>query len=71
MPFTPGQLVQHVLGMIRSKKGGWVLALNLDLVARGVREPAYASLIRDADIIVADGHPRPIQIGRACGCGAC
>ncbi len=57
MPFTPGQLVQHVLGMIRSRKGGWVLALNLDLVARGVRQPEYKALICKADITVADGHP--------------
>ena len=56
-PFTPGQLVQHILGMLRAKKGGWILALNLDLVARGVREPSYSALIKDADITVADGHP--------------
>lgn len=56
-PTTPIQLLQHVLWMIESKNGGWVLAINLDLVSRGVREPDYADLIRKADLSIADGYP--------------
>lgn len=56
-PVTPQSLLRHVLWMIQERQGGWVLALNLDLVARGVRDPEFAMLIRKAELSVADGHP--------------
>ncbi len=50
-------LLRHVLWQIAERQGGWVLALNLDLVARGERDPAFAQLIRGAEMTVADGYP--------------
>lgn len=56
-PFSHDQLVQYVLDRVAQKKGGWILALNLDLVARGIREPEFATLIKRATVTVADGQP--------------
>lgn len=42
---------------IASGQGGWLVTLNTEMLARCTREPAYADLIRQADIITADGMP--------------
>ncbi len=41
----------------RTRRGKWVVTLNTEMIARGVREPEYAALLRDADLIFADGMP--------------
>jgi len=43
-------------------EGHWIATLNLDYYARGVREPQFLELLRQADVFTADGMP----ILRAC-----
>ncbi len=50
-------LVQETLAAARDGRGGWMLALNLDLVARSRREPEYGELLRKATLTFADGFP--------------
>jgi N-acetylglucosaminyldiphosphoundecaprenol N-acetyl-beta-D-mannosaminyltransferase len=50
-------LMREVQRRMAAGEGGWVLTLNLEMVSRSVREPAYGSTIRSADLIVADGMP--------------
>jgi N-acetylglucosaminyldiphosphoundecaprenol N-acetyl-beta-D-mannosaminyltransferase len=40
-----------------SGKGGWVVTLNTEMLAKCSREKDYASLIRKADFFTADGMP--------------
>lgn len=49
--------VQAVTGRARQGQGGWLLTLNTEMLARGSRDPGYLGLIRQADIITADGMP--------------
>lgn len=37
--------------------GGWIVTPNVDIWRRVVREPASAELVRQADLVVADGMP--------------
>ena len=50
-------ILADVMQRIASGQGGWLLTLNTEMLARCTREPAYADLIRQADIITADGMP--------------
>ncbi|MFN3496032.1 MAG: WecB/TagA/CpsF family glycosyltransferase [Hydrogenophaga sp.] len=50
-------ILDDVLRRIGSGSGGWLLTLNTEMLARCTREPSYAALIRQADIITADGMP--------------
>ena len=38
-------------------KGAWLLTLNTEMIARCARDPEYLSLLKEADIITADGMP--------------
>lgn len=38
-------------------QGMWLLTLNAEMVSRGLRDPAYWSLVKQADLITADGMP--------------
>lgn len=38
-------------------EGGWVVTLNTEMLAKCSREKDYAALLRQADIITADGMP--------------
>ena len=49
--------VQTIVEKAASGEGAWLLTLNTEMLARGVREPDYWSLIKKADIITADGMP--------------
>lgn len=54
---SEAECVMHVIGEIQRKRGGWVVTANLDHVRRAQGEGSYASLIRQADLLVADGMP--------------
>lgn len=41
----------------RAGDGAWVVTLNLEMLARIGREPAYGTLIGGADLFTADGAP--------------
>ena len=57
VPVDAVAVLQQVLWQIQNRRGGWILALNLDLVARGQRDKSFADLMKSADITVADGYP--------------
>ena len=55
-----GSLNDHVQDVVQRAEqghGAWLLTLNTEMLARGVREPDYWSLVKKADIITADGMP--------------
>lgn len=37
--------------------GGWLALVNLEMIARSKKDSAYASVLKSADIIIADGMP--------------
>jgi N-acetylglucosaminyldiphosphoundecaprenol N-acetyl-beta-D-mannosaminyltransferase len=54
---TRSQLVGHVVAECEAGRGGWVLTANVDYLQRFASEPETASILREADCIVADGIP--------------
>lgn len=54
---TQDGLKQLMLDRLSRSEGAWVLTLNLEMVARSRRDPAYSELAHSADIFVADGMP--------------
>lgn len=46
-----------ILSLIKSRKGGWILTLNLESVSRARIDPNYSRLVHSADMVVADGMP--------------
>lgn len=60
LPVSRGDLgshVQEITDRASRGDGAWLLTLNTEMLARGVRDPAYWNLVRKADIITADGMP--------------
>lgn len=60
LPVSRGSLVAHVrevVGRALKGEGAWLLTLNTEMIARGLREPDYLQLLHGADIITADGMP--------------
>lgn len=41
----------------RQRSGGWIVTLNLEMVARAARDGAYRDILSAADYMVADGMP--------------
>ncbi len=57
---SAGSLDTHLgflLACAAQCRGLWVVTLNLEMVATALRDPGYGQLLRDADIVVADGMP--------------
>lgn len=54
---TEAQAVEHVIGELAKGRGGWVVTPNLDHLRRLERDSAFASLYRNAQLVVADGMP--------------
>lgn len=50
-------ILDDVLRRIDSARGGWLLTLNTEMLARCTREPSYRELIARADVVTADGMP--------------
>lgn len=49
--------IRELIGRVDQGRGAWLLTLNTEMLARGVRDAAYWSLVKKADIITADGMP--------------
>lgn len=49
--------LDDVLQRTRTGQGAWLVTLNTEMLARCARDAAYHELIRQADIITADGMP--------------
>lgn len=60
VPVSLGDLDSHVrlfTDPTLRADGAWLLTLNTEMLARGVREPDYWNLVKKADVITADGMP--------------
>lgn len=60
LPVSRSNLDFHVRDLVERAdrgNGAWLLTLNTEMIARGVREPDYWDLVKQADIITADGMP--------------
>ena len=60
LPLSRSSLDVHIrelIGRVDQGRGAWLLTLNTEMLARGARDPAYLALIKNADIITADGMP--------------
>ena len=54
---TLGGAVDAVLDALDAGRGGWMITSNLDHLRRAGRDEAFAAMLRDADLLVADGMP--------------
>jgi N-acetylglucosaminyldiphosphoundecaprenol N-acetyl-beta-D-mannosaminyltransferase len=60
LPVSTASLDEHVDLLRRwmaARRGGWVVTLNTEMVARCARDPAYRALLEEASLVVADGMP--------------
>ena len=56
-PLTETGLVELVGHAWTRGAGGWVVTANVDIARAATRRPELAELIRQADVVVADGMP--------------
>lgn len=49
--------LDDILQRARNAQGAWLVTLNTEMLARCARDASYHALIRQADIITADGIP--------------
>lgn len=45
------------MGCLDADRGGWVITSNLDHLRRAGRDPDFATMLTEADLVVADGAP--------------
>lgn len=60
LPVSTASLDEHVRLLRRwmaARRGGWVVTLNMEMVARCARDPAYRARLEEASLVVADGMP--------------
>ena len=51
------QCIDHVMAELDAARGGWLFALNLDVLRRYEKDRSFVDLCRSADVTVADGMP--------------
>lgn len=54
---TQVQAVEHVIERATAGQGGWVITANLDHARRARVDADYRAMLREADLVVADGTP--------------
>src|SRR5690242_14313340 len=54
---TEAQAVRHILDRLNGGHGGVVVTPNLDHLYRCTKDLAFAALVSEADLVVADGMP--------------
>lgn len=54
---TLTEAVEQIDELVRTGHGAYVVTPNVDHVIRANRDPAYASIVRQADLVLADGQP--------------
>lgn len=54
---TEKQAIAHILNALDRNRGGWVVTPNLDHLRRASADAAFAGLVAEADLVVADGMP--------------
>lgn len=56
-PATEAGVVDHIRSELTGGRGGWVITSNLDHVRRAGRDPEFAGMLREAEVVTADGMP--------------
>ncbi len=54
---TEVQVIDTVSDALDSNEGGWIVTVNLQHLHRCEKDPEYRELVKEADIVVADGMP--------------
>ena len=54
---TEAQVIDTVSDALDSNEGGWIITVNLQHLHRCEKDLAYRELVKEADIVVADGMP--------------
>lgn len=54
---TLADAIERVDELVRERRTAYVVTPNVDHVVRARRDPAYAQLVREADLVLADGQP--------------
>jgi N-acetylglucosaminyldiphosphoundecaprenol N-acetyl-beta-D-mannosaminyltransferase len=54
---TESECVSLILDELDAGHGGWLITMNLDHLRRFEQDPAYASLVHRASLLIADGMP--------------
>lgn len=54
---TQDRCIAEIFEALEQSRGGWVITPNLDHLRRARVDPDYASLLAEADLVVADGMP--------------
>jgi N-acetylglucosaminyldiphosphoundecaprenol N-acetyl-beta-D-mannosaminyltransferase len=60
LPVSTASLEAHLQRLRRwmaARQGGWVVTLNMEMVARCARNPTYRARLEEASLVVADGMP--------------
>jgi len=55
--FTEESCIEHILAESAANRGGWVVTVNLDHLYRLENDTSYLDLVKQADVVVADGMP--------------
>lgn len=53
--------VNYALDLIKNKKGGQIVTINPEMIEYGLKNPDFAQIIKDADLVIPDGVG--VQIG--------
>ena len=54
---TEREVVAHIVTNAAARQGGWVVTPNVDILVRSRRDPELAAMVRDAELVIADGMP--------------
>ncbi|MGN6724733.1 MAG: WecB/TagA/CpsF family glycosyltransferase [Tepidisphaeraceae bacterium] len=54
---TETQAIEHILTALENGRGGSVVTPNLDIIRRCTKDLQFATLVSEADLVVADGTP--------------
>ncbi|MEU6999624.1 WecB/TagA/CpsF family glycosyltransferase [Nonomuraea sp. NPDC046570] len=56
-PFTEQDVIAHVVAELNSGRGGHIITPNIDICASVAKDPVSRRLLRQAEVVVADGMP--------------
>lgn len=56
-PMSEQEVIDHVVGGVKSGVGGWLVNPNVDVLRLASRHPDFAELIDTADLVLPDGMP--------------
>lgn len=56
-PWTPQQVIDHILSELDAERGGWVITPNLDHLRRASFDKDFQAMLQEAELVVADGMP--------------